>query len=1039
MNIADRILRSKLVWTVAVAALLVGLYALLGFYAAPRLLRSQAIEHVRATYDRELTLGEVRIHPFKLQAELRDLSLPDADGKPMVAFRRLFVDFQFSSLWQRAFVFREVALDAPRVRAVIHADGSLNLADLAPPEDEDEADDGSTPAIWIQSFGLTDGTIDLLNNLRRRPVERHFSPVTFVLRDFRTTAEGGGFGLTARSQQDESFEWKGRFALQPQIASTGEFTIADLRVPGIAEFVGDELPFLLPTGSIDLGGTYDLKVGETLELDVALPKITVTDVAMRARGVPENWVTLPSIVIGDTKLAVPELTVALGDVTVDGLRAAIWRTPEGTLNVDRLFTAAPAPEPAVAASPPPAAAPASPAGSTDAETSGREPSLTVGSVNLRNATVEFEDRSVRPAARFELAPLEATARNVSLDLARALPVEVVTTINGTARLSATGEVVPDNGALAVDVDLAGLAAHDLQPYVSGATDLSIERGSIDATGRFTTAPPGGEHPELRFAGDVAIAGFGSTDNALEQEFLEFERVELGRLRFALAPDALSIDRVRVVAPFARVIVSSDQVLNVAAVFDPAGTAATLSTRKAEAAAKAVEASRRKTRAEVRAEKEAAAATAKTRAKAPAVPAPPLRETGMPIRIREVRIVRGIMDFADFSVQPNFAAAIQGLGGSISGLSSDPNSRATVALEGNVGEFSPVHIEGTTQPFAFDRYTDIGLRFENMSLPVFNPYSGKFAGYNIAKGKLTTDLRYRIDARRLEAQHRIRIDQLEWGEATAARGEATLPVKFATSLLKDADGVITLDVPVTGTLDDPSFRLGPIIWQVIKNVLSKAVTAPFRALGALFKGAEEAQFVDFRAGDPALDPTAAGRLAELGKSLASKADLRLDIPIGVEPALDGEALAQARYLQGLEEAMRAELGGKRRRNAADAAPASAFDTLEPGRRLEVLTALYRQLAGAEPELPGPAAPNADLSRKERKVQALQASLAWLEAECRKRALPLPGEFERLGQQRGEAIQSAVLTGSGMAPERVFLTRTGKVTANASQVRFELEVK
>ena len=191
------LLRSKITWTFAGAALLVGLYALLGFYAAPRLVRSQAIEHVRATYDRELTLGEVRLHPFKLQAEVRDLSLPDADGTPMLAFRRLFVDFQFSSLWQRAFVFREVALDAPRVRAVIHKDGSLNLADLVPPEDEDEADDGPLPAVWIQSFGLTDGTIDLLNNLRRRPVERHFSPVTFVAAGFPHDAEGGGFGLTA--------------------------------------------------------------------------------------------------------------------------------------------------------------------------------------------------------------------------------------------------------------------------------------------------------------------------------------------------------------------------------------------------------------------------------------------------------------------------------------------------------------------------------------------------------------------------------------------------------------------------------------------------------------------------------------------------------------------------------------------------------------------------------------------------------------------------------------------------------------------------
>jgi len=70
----------------------------------------------------------------------------------------------------------------------------------------------------------------------------------------------------------------------------------------------------------------------------------------------------------------------------------------------------------------------------------------------------------------------------------------------------------------------------------------------------------------------------------------------------------------------------------------------------------------------------------------------------------------------------------------------------------------------------------------------------------------------------------------------------LPVKFATSLLKDRNGVISLDVPVGGTLDDPTFRIGPIVWQVIKNIIVKAVTAPFALLGSLFEGAEEAQFV-----------------------------------------------------------------------------------------------------------------------------------------------------------------------------------------------------
>jgi hypothetical protein len=495
--------------------------------------------------------------------------------------------------------------------------------------------------------------------------------------------------------------------------------------------------------------------------------------------------------------------------------------------------------------------------------------------------------------------------------------------------------------------------------------------------------------------------------------------------------------VRVTKPFARVIVGPDGMLNVAGVFDPEGTAAAVAAAQAEKTRIAAESGRKRSRAEIRAEKEAATAAAKVRATAPAAE---LKEAGMPIRIREVIFANGTMDFSDLSVRPNFAATVQSLSGSVTGLSSDPNSRATVKLAGNVGEFSPVHIDGTVQPFAYDRYTDLGLKFENISLPIFNPYSGEFAGYNIAKGKLTTDLHYSIEARKLNAQHKIRIDQLEWGEATASKGEATLPVKFATSLLKDADGVINLDIPVSGTLDDPSFRVGPIIWQIIKNLLAKAVTAPFKALGALFKGAEDAQFVDFAPGQASLDPAATERLAALGRSLASKEDLRLEIPVGIDAEIDGAALANARYERELVSSMDEVLHGKsRKRTTESPPPASSFDALDPERKVDVLTALYQRLAGAPPQIPEAPKPADGLPRKEAKAQARQASIAWLEAECRKRAVVEAGAPDQLAQQRGEAIQHAVLTDTGLPPARVFLARNGKVAANAPNVRLELSVK
>jgi hypothetical protein len=394
-----------------------------------------------------------------------------------------------------------------------------------------------------------------------------------------------------------------------------------------------------------------------------------------------------------------------------------------------------------------------------------------------------------------------------------------------------------------------------------------------------------------------------------------------------------------------------------------------------------------------------------------------------------------MDFTDLYVQPNFAAEVIRLNGTLTGLSSDPASHAMVDLKGAVGEFSPVTISGEIQPFAFERYTDIDLRFENISLPIFNPYSGRLAGYSIAKGKLTTDLHYLIQDRKLDAQHKIRIDQLEWGEETAAKGEATLPVKFATALLKDRNGVIELDVPVTGSIDDPKFRIGPIVWQVIKNILVKAVTAPFALLGSLFAGAEEAQFVDFAPGSATLDPATAGRLAALSKSLVEKPAIKLDVPIGAVRDIDGPALAARAFEQQLAVAMTSvpAAGGK------DGEPVRSFESLEPDDRISVLSAMVRRQTGSDPQVPEPPAPPEGTSRRDAKAMGQASTIDYLEKAARAAITVPDAELDALGEARAAAVQRALLDGSALEPTRVFLTKAGKVTSQDGKVRLELALQ
>src|SRR4029077_4610988 len=244
----------------------------------------------------------------------------------------------------------------------------------------------------------------------------------------------------------------------------------------------------------------------------------------------------------------------------------------------------------------------------------------------------------------------------------------------------------------------------------------------------------------------------------------------------------------------------------------------------------------------------------------APPPPAAAKPALPVRLKRLDIDSGSVDFADFSIDPDFQAPIDALRGTITNIGTAPDAIATIDLKGQViDQFSPVTVTGTANLLGYDRNTNIKLAFRNIELPIFNPYSGHYAGYAIAKGKLSTEFTYKIVNRALNADHHVTIDQLEWGNATDSKERVTWPIRLATALLKDRNGVIDLDVPVAGSLDDPTFRFGPLIWKILGEILEKIVNEPFSPIGSLVSGADKAQFVDFAPGSSALPAGAADSL------------------------------------------------------------------------------------------------------------------------------------------------------------------------------------
>jgi hypothetical protein len=467
-----------------------------------------------------------------------------------------------------------------------------------------------------------------------------------------------------------------------------------------------------------------------------------------------------------------------------------------------------------------------------------------------------------PIKRFAVTPIHLRVDGASLDLTKPLERAADATINGRAVFKADGSVTPQPLAADADVLLQKASLQILQPYILPCADLTIRDGLLNVVGKLRATPPNAKGPLLSFTGDVKVSDFKSADNALKQDLVNFRGRELQKLRYEHAPDALSIDRILIAQPFARVSISREQALNVITVYAPGDSAAKVAPAGVQPSTTA-----------------SALVPRKFVASAPSQP----NAKTLPIQIREVRVTDGRLSFSDASVQPNFAANVFALNGAVTGLSSAPASRATVDLKGRVDEFSPVLISGSIQPFAYDRFTDIGMKFQNISLPVLNPYSGRHAGYTIAKGKLGTTFHDLVQDRKLTATHKIRIDQLEWGDATTGRdpGTAALDTASAERLAALARELVEkselkLDVPIgtVAELDRPALAESLYVQQL--------GTATALALGR--KPEDKTPLPDFNTLPPKQ------RLGVLGALVRQQGGVAA--PVSVPPAGSASATAAA---------------------------------------------------------------------------------------------------------------------------------------------------
>lgn len=956
---------------------LIAAYAIAGFWLVPRLIVSGTRDFVATHYHRTATIGAVEFNPFTLELTIRGVALPDADGGPLLSFERLYVRVRFLSLLRLSPDLTEIAIDQPRLRLVRRANGSINAEDLALPADPKAPKpdpNAPPPRLSIDRLAVSGGEATVIDQTRAEPLTLTFQPITFTLTDFYTRAEGNHYALTATSTRGESLDWQGTFGLHP-VESAGRFAVSRVQSRTLADVAGNALPFALTGGELSLHGNYSLaERNGALDVSSEIAELAITGLGIRARGDAADMLRVPRFVVSDTKFDLMKHRVDVGHVLVDKPVLHVVRAKDGSLSIMRLAgTASSSGTPAEAARPAPAPASGSAA-----------PAWVVSAPDLQLAAadVSIEDQGPRQPAHLHLAPLDVRIGGFSLPAGTPLAVDVASGINDTGHIAINGTAgyQPLDGTLKVTATALPLTA--AQPYVDDSTAMTIQGGAASAAGTLHFDAKGA----VTFDGSAAIDGLSTVDQVQHADFINWKSLRLGGLKLRAAPFRLAIATIDADAPFARVIIEADGSTNIKSILTghPAKTGDTTKAPPGPAP------------------------KAPQHAKHAAPPA-----QALPVSIGIVRVAKATADFSDFSIKPNFATGIQELSGTIKGLSGQAGTRADVNLAGKVDRYAPVTITGKINPFAAVAYTDLNVAFKNLELTSLSPYSGRFAGYKIERGKLSVDLTYLIDDRKLDAKQKIIVNQLQLGERVDSPDATSLPVKFAIALLKDRNGVIDLDLPMGGSLDDPTFKIWPLVRKIIFNVIEKAVLAPFSALASLFGGGEDTSYVDFAAGSATLDAPARTKLAAIAKGLDAHPAINIDIPSLVAPDADRPALAAARWEDFRQREARTRLGA----HATDATVAQLLATPKDYRSL--LEGAYRSGFGHKPDLPK-AAPGTD---------ATAAAIDWLEAALKGRIQVADADLDGLARQRSAAVQAALLDGTGIDPSRVFVIAGAPLAPNA----------
>ncbi len=836
--------------------------------------------------------------------DLTELQVVDPAKAPLFAASGVHVAAAELQPLKSVFHFDDIHIDQPVVNLAREKDGTLSIARALTPAAQpaaSEAAAASAPAasssaaeakqpaapldVSIKRFAINDGTIHLDDRVPAQPVSVGLTHLAVGLDDVSTLAKTPArYTFSTDLQNGGSIGLAGSFGLAAKTAGA-KVTLASIPLP-LAQ------PYLEGVTSARVtDGTLSATVNAAADWSKSPVAVQVGDSELNLDSLkiagPDS--KTPAVALADGHVAIKRIdlssrTADIASIEATGLAVSAQRMKDGRIDLQTL--AAPreaAPERKVAH------------GAQQAERQGPAWHYRIGSFTLKDASADFLDNSTPRPATLSFTPIQLSVQNISDDLSKPLPVTLQATLNKKGSVDVKGDVTASPLKLALNVNGSRLDAAAFEPYFGGKLNATMASALLNLKGDLAFAQTN-KAMSASYRGDAALVDVRLLDRVNSTPLAGWGALSLANLkaRYDEHGTDVEVGRVTFANFYGRVLLDAQGKLNLNDVLAQQQSAA-----QGKAApvpltpgAEAVPASAAVAQQAPAAAATAASASAQAAAPAAASAATASASPSAPVNLRFGQLVlqKGRVNYTDDFIKPNYTANLVDITGTIGAFGTQSTKPAPVDVGAKLEANGPISIRGTVNPLAKKPQLDLTATAHGIELTNLTPYSAKYAGYPITKGKLNVDLHYQLDNDQLSANNHIFIDQLTFGDHIQNDTATKLPVRLAISLLKNSRGEIDVNIPVSGSLANPEFSIGGVIWHAFVNLIEKAVTAPFSLLANAFGGGgEDLGYVEFDPGSATLTDAATKKLDTIVKALDDKPAVKIDVAGRVDPAVDTPAL------------------------------------------------------------------------------------------------------------------------------------------------------